>query len=68
MSAEAQQIVTALEQSHEAELGAAADSDRGDGGCAGRYGQTQQIIDSMNRQINCTTISVRPGFANTTCN
>ncbi len=68
MSTEAQQIVAGLEQSHEEELARRQMAIEGMTDALARYGQTQQIINSMNRQINCTTISIRPGFANTTCN
>jgi hypothetical protein len=67
LASEAQKIVAGLEQSHEAELARRQIATEGMADALARYGETQQIINSMNRQLNCTTISVRPGFSNMTC-
>jgi hypothetical protein len=32
-----------------------------------RYGQTQQIIGSMNQPIDCTTWNLNPNYSTTSC-
>jgi hypothetical protein len=68
LTAEAERITSGLQQSHEAELArreaaAQAAADAFDA----RYAQTQQIINSMNRPVNCITMSIGPGFSNISC-
>jgi hypothetical protein len=64
---ENQRILATLEQSHEAELARRQAAIQAAADALERYGQTQQIISNMNRPLNCITMSVRPGFQNTTC-
>lgn len=65
--AENQRILAALEQSHEAELARRQAATQAAADALARYGQTQQIISNMNCPVNCITMTIRPGFQNTSC-
>jgi|SRR5580704_2148297 hypothetical protein len=65
--AEDQRIVAGLEASHEAELARRQAAIQAAADALARYGQTQQIIGNMNRPVNCITMTIRPGFQNTSC-
>jgi hypothetical protein len=65
--AEDQRIMAGLEASHEAELARRQAAMQAAADALARYGQTQQIINNMNRPVNCITMTIRPGFQNTSC-
>lgn len=65
--AEDQRIVAGLEASHEAEIARRQAAIQAAADAFARYGQTQQIISNMNRPVNCITMTIRPGFQNTSC-
>ncbi len=67
IAAEGKGIVTGLQQSHEAELERRRAAVQAIGNALAEYGRTQQMISSMNRSINCTTMEIRPGFSTTNC-
>jgi hypothetical protein len=67
LQAEARRITGALEQSHEAEISRRQAAIQAAGQALAQWGQTQQIIASMNRGVNCTTMAIRPGFSTTNC-
>jgi hypothetical protein len=67
MLAEAQRVVAALEQSHEAELARRQAAVQAAAAALASYAQTQQVISNMNRPVNCTTMNIRPGFQTTSC-
>jgi hypothetical protein len=62
-----QRLVAGLQQSHEAELERRQAALQSTADAFGRYAQTQQIISSMNRPVNCITTNIRRGFSNTSC-
>ena len=67
LTAEAERITSGLQQSHEAELARREAAAQAAADAFARYAQTQQIINSMNRPVNCITMSMGSGFSNTSC-
>jgi hypothetical protein len=67
LTAEAERITSGLQQSHEAELARRQAAAQAAADAFARYAQTQQIISSMNRPVNCITMNMGSGFSNTSC-
>jgi hypothetical protein len=61
MVAEGQRIVAGLQQSHEAELDRREAALQSAADAFAQYAQTQQIISSMNRPVNCITMDIQAG-------
>jgi hypothetical protein len=65
--AESQRITAGLESQHEAELAKRQAAIQAAGAALAQWSQAQQTIANMNRGVNCTSMTVRPGFTTTNC-
>ena len=67
IGAESQRLIAGLQQAHEAELERRQAAVQALGNALAAYGQTQQAIARMNQPVNCTTMTIQPGFSTTNC-
>jgi len=67
LQAESRRITSELQQSHEAELAQRQAAAQATAAALAHYAQTQQIINNINRPVNCLTMDLSPGFQTTSC-
>jgi hypothetical protein len=67
LQAESRRLTSELQQSHQAELEERQAAAQSAADAFAQYAQTQQIINNMNRPVNCLTMDISPGFQRTSC-